>query len=611
MIAVGIDVGGTFTDFVVFDGKSLRTHKVLSTPEDPGLAVEEGLRELKLPGRPVIVHGCTLATNAFLERKGARTALLTTKGFEDLLEIGRQDRPRLYDLAVTKDPPLVPRSRRLGIDERVGADGRILRKLRIPRLDLRGAESVAICLLHSYLRPEHERALARRLKVPVSVSSELLPEYREYERLATTVLNAYVMPVMDRYLRRLERRVAARELRIMVSGGGQLPAKAAAKAPVHTILSGPAGGAIAVEAVCRTAGIPRALAFDMGGTSTDVCLYDGGLSITKEGSLGGYPVRVPLIEIHTVGIGGGSIARADAGGILRVGPESAKSDPGPACYGRGGTRPTVTDANLLLGRIDPTLFFGGKLELDVHAAYRAMEGLAKRLRRSIPETSRAVLEVAGAQLDRAVRAVSVERGHDPARFVLVPFGGAGALHACDLAERLALPRILVPRWPGLLSALGMLLADEVTERSAPVLAPLADRAAVERAFRATRLRGERWVDLRYEGQSHELRVPWSPGVAAEFRRRHEARFGYARDAAIEVVNAGVRRRVAVRKPELPRIGRGGRRWKPGIVMRAHLRSGDRLAGPSFVMEDNASTFLKEGWAAVVDPRGHLDLRRTR
>src|SRR5688572_1610239 len=423
MRLVGIDVGGTFTDFILWDGRAVRTHKVPSTPRNPAEAVETGLRDLGLDGDTAIVHGCTLATNAFLQRKGARVALLTTRGFEDLLEIGRQNRGRLYDLEWSPPEPLVPRSRRIGVDERIGADGRVVRPLKRNRIDLGGAEAVAVCFLHSYANPRHERLAARGLKIPVTLSSDLAPEYREYERLATTVLNAYVMPVMDRYLRDLSRRTRGSELRIMISSGGQASPKAAAREPVKTLLSGPAGGAVAVSHLCRELDIPRAIAFDMGGTSTDVSVYDDGIDLTREGTIGGYPIPLPPRRCECRESGGGSIARFDAGGALRVGPESAGADPGPACYGRGGRLPTVTDAHVALGRIDPTRFFGGRMSLDVEAARRAVRSIGR-------DAARAILDVTGANLERAVRAVTVERGRDPARFVLIPFGGAGPLHAC-------------------------------------------------------------------------------------------------------------------------------------------------------------------------------------
>ena len=600
MNLVGIDVGGTFTDFILWDGRSVRTHKVPSTPRDPAEAVETGLRELLPSGPASIVHGCTLATNAFLQRRGARVALITTKGFEDLLEIGRQNRARLYDLDWSPPEPLVPASRRIGVDERIGPDGRVLRALRNGPLPLKGAEAVAICFLHSYANPVHERRLARRIRLPLTLSSTLAPEYREYERLATTVLNAYVMPVMERYLEDLRRRTRGRRLSIMMSSGGQAPPAVAAREPVRTLLSGPAGGAVAVSHLCRTLGIPRAIAFDMGGTSTDVCVYDDGVELTREGQIGGFPIRVPILDIHTVGAGGGSIARLDAGGALRVGPESAGADPGPACYGRGGRAPTVTDAHVVLSRIDPERFFGGRMTLDVHAARRAVAPLGQG-------AADAILEVTGANLERAVRAVSVERGRDPARFVLVPFGGAGPLHGCDLAERLGMSRVLVPRWPGLLSALGMTLADDVEEASASALCDVGDTKAISRAFASIALKGERFADLRYAGQSYEIRTPWGPGAAEEFARRHALRYGYARSAPIDAVSVTVRRTTRRPKPVLTKIPKGGRIWKPGTISRTELRAGDRVVGPTVLVEDNATTFVDKSWRGTVDSFGNIDL----
>jgi N-methylhydantoinase A len=391
----------------------------------------------------------------------------------------------------------------------------------------------------------------------------------------------------------------------MVSHGGQTTPAVAAREPVRTLLSGLAGGAVAVEHLCRRLAIPRAIAFDMGGTSTDVSVFDGGIDLTREGTIGGFPIRVPILDIHTVGAGGGSIARFDAGGALRVGPESAGAEPGPACYGRGGKSPTVTDAHVALGRIDPRMFFGGRMRLDVEAARRAVA----RLSRNVESASRAILEVAGANLERAVRAVTLERGRDPARFVLIPFGGAGPLHGCDLAERLGMKRVLVPRVPGLLSALGMTLADDVEEKSASALCALEDRGAIERAFRSIGLEGERFADLRYEGQSYEIRTPWGPGASREFARLHRLRYGYARAARIEAVSVTIRGARRRPPPELERIARGGRSWSGGTILRADLRSGDRLKGPLVVMEDNATTWLARRWKGRIDAYGNLDLNR--
>lgn len=577
MSVVGVDTGGTFTDFILFDGRTIRTHKVLSTPDDPSRAVLQGLREMGAAGSAV-VHGSTVATNAFLERKGARVALVTTKGFEDLLEIGRQARGSLYDLMWERPEPLVPASRRYGVRERMDAQGRVvvpldraaLRKIREP--------NVAVCFLHSYANPRHEREAAKVLK-GATLSSEVLPEYREYERLSTTVLNAYVGPVVGRYVERLGR--ALPKLRLLASDGGAITAESARRRAAQTLLSGPAGGVIAAQAL----GYGRVVSFDMGGTSTDVALIDGTAKVTKEGTIGGMPLRVPHFEIHTVGAGGGSIARVDEGGGLRVGPESAGSTPGPICYGRGGTRPTVTDANFVLGRIDRERFFGGRMALREPKLSRA--------------TAEGILEIANAAMERALRRVSVERGHDPAEFWLVAFGGAGPLHACDLAGRLGMKGVVVPRWPGLFSALGMVMADMTVEKSRTVLGRAIPWRELEAEARKE-LRGkvERFVEARYRGQSYEIRIP----EGADFHAAHRRLYGYSRDAAVEIVNAVVRVTAAQAKPRFERAGAGRRprTWRGPRVGREGLVPGDRLRGPAVLSEDYATTWIPRGWTARVD-----------
>jgi N-methylhydantoinase A len=585
MRVVGIDTGGTFTDFILFDGRRIRTHKVFSTPDDPGRAVVQGLREMGAL-KAEVVHGSTVATNAFLERKGARVALVTTRGFEDVLEIGRQTRDRLYDLAWTRPPPLVPRKRRFGIRERIDARGRVLVPLDRTAVRKIREKNVAVCLLHSYANPKHEREIARLLKgANISLSSEILPEFREYERLSTTVLNAYVGPVMKEYLGRLGQSV--KRLRLMISDGGTLRIEALRHRMVQTLLSGPAGGVIASQAI----GYDHVISFDMGGTSTDVCLIDGRAKVTKEGTIGGLPLRVPHFEIHTVGAGGGSIARFDEGGALRVGPESAGAIPGPMCYGRGGKLPTVTDADFVLGRIDPALFFGGKLKLRSVA-----------LKRSLAE---GIIEVANANMEAALRKVSIERGYDPADFWLVAFGGAGPLHACDLAARLDIKGVIVPRWPGLFSALGMVFADMTIEKSRTVLGKEPDFRSLQReALRELSGRVERFVEMRYKGQSYELRIP----LGADFHEEHRRRFGYMRQAPVEIVNIVVRVTAKLPKPSFPRLPKGGKTWK-GSLSRNVLRAGDTVRGPSLITEDNASTYLPKGWTARVDPFGHLKICR--
>jgi N-methylhydantoinase A len=579
MRVVGVDTGGTFTDFILFDGRDIRTHKVLSTPDDPSRAVLQGLREIGALDADV-VHGSTVATNAFLERKGARVALLTTKGFEDLLEIGRQERGSLYDLMWERPEPLVPRSRRFGVRERMDAKGRVITPIDLAAVRKIRADHVAVCFLHSYANPKHERAAGRILK-NASLSCDVLPEYREYERLSTTVLNAYVAPVVNRYVTRLKLRLP--RLRILASDGGAITPESASRRAAQTLLSGPAGGVIAAQSL----GFDRVISFDMGGTSTDVCLIDGAAKVTKEGAIGGLPLRVPHFEIHTVGSGGGSIARMDEGGALRVGPESAGATPGPICYGRGGKLPTVTDANLALGRIDPARFLGGRMKLA-----------PVRLQRSFAE---GILEVANANMERALRRVSVERGHDPADFWLVAFGGAGPLHACALAGRLGMKGVVVPRWPGLLSALGMVLADATVEKSRTVLGrEIPWRELEAEALRELKGKVERYVEARYQGQSHEIRI----AEKSDFHEAHRRLYGFSRREPVEIVNAIVRVTAAQRKPEPRRIARGGKSWT-GSVERSELRAGDRVRGPAVISEDNATCWVERGWTGRVDAYGNI------
>ncbi len=553
-VRVGIDTGGTFTDFIFWDGSSWRTEKVRSTPADPSEAILEGLGA----GGSEIVHGSTVATNALLERKGARTAFVTTQGFEDLLEIGRQNRAELYNWATRGRRPLVDRDLRFGVPERTLYDGSIERRLSNEvlsalrdRLVQSGAEAVAVCLLHSYANPAHERLIGEALKgtgLAVSLSHEVLPEYREYERASTTAVNAYVAPLMSRYLTRLRETVgAAAQLRVFHSSGGSMSAQGASRLAVHTVLSGPAGGVQGAAAVSRAAGYERFISFDMGGTSTDVALYDGGFSYTSESEIADCPIRVSMLDIHTVGSGGGSIAYLDSGDALRVGPRSAGARPGPVCYGEG-TEVTVTDANLLLGRIDPSRFLSGRMSLDSDRAAHAMEQLAASGGTSSERLAGAIVDVANSNMERAIRAVSVERGFDPRDFALISFGGAGGLHACQLAERLDIRTVVCPRHAGVLSALGMLCADFTRDYSQSVLGkdPNAAFDALER--QAAReladegfdeLRLERHIDLRYRGQSFEITLPWSD--RAEFAKAHGKLYGYDHgDSQVEAVTARVK-----------------------------------------------------------------------
>jgi N-methylhydantoinase A len=483
-VRVGVDTGGTFTDFVFRQNGRLEVFKLPSTPSDPSLAIRQGLQQVAAKTaielkNIEVVHGTTVGTNALLQRRGARTALITTKGFEDVLAIGRQARPELYNLNAVRPPVLVPDDLRFGLRERVSANGDVLEPLAekelnalVERLQEQKIESIAICLLFSFVHPEHEHQIARALSalnIPISVSHLILPEYREFERTSTVAINAYLQPLMGNYLRYLE--TNTRRLRVMQSSGGSISAGVAAAEPVRTILSGPAGGVVGALQTARAAGFEKIITFDMGGTSTDVALCErDGIRTTNEAVVAGLPVAVPVMDIHTVGAGGGSIARVDEGGSLRVGPESAGADPGPACYGRG-LLPTVTDAHVVLGHFGGVGLLGGEFVLDEARARKAIEALADQLSKAarrkvtVVEAAQGILSVANTNMERALRRISVERGYDPRDFALLPFGGAGGLHAVELARGLRIPRVILPNSAGALSAIGVLAADVVKNQS--------------------------------------------------------------------------------------------------------------------------------------------------
>ena len=650
---VGIDTGGTFTDFVVLDGQELRVHKEPSTPDNPARAVLAGLRKIVGDATPDIVHGSTVATNALLERRGAKTALVTTRGFADVLEIGRQTRREIYDLDVQKAPPLVPAERRLEVSERIGPHGEVLEPLAQADVDalpaaLGDVESVAVCLLHSYANADHERVLRAalsRLDVFVTASHEVLPEFREYERCSTTVVNAYVGPVMARYLAHLAGEMPSGQVRIMQSNGGIISLDAARKFAVQTVLSGPAGGAVGGFEIGRRAGYDNVITFDMGGTSTDVCLCAGVLSRTADAIIGEVPIRVPVIDIHTVGAGGGSIAYKDPGGSLRVGPRSAGAEPGPICYARGGTEPTVTDANLFLGRLSPQHFLGGQQELPESPVRDAMEAFAAAMNLSATEVAEGITQVANATMERAIRVISLERGHDPRDFTLVCFGGAGAMHAADLARGLSIPRVLVPKAAGILSALGMLLADFIRDYSQTLLVPTGEitPSRLEEAFAALEARAngeyaaeglaseeltmERTLDMRYMGQGYELSVPAVDEIASAFHALHEQRYGYAdAERPTEVVNIRLRAVGRTEKPQLPvhpiegsdpaaallgdwTMVFDGEQTHAKLFDRARLRPGNVFAGPALVVEYSTTTVVPPDFRCRVDERDNLILER--
>ena len=652
-LVIGIDTGGTFTDCVYRRRGKLQVLKLRSTPDDPGRAILEavetiaaqtGARELE------IRHGTTVATNALLERKGARVAFVTTAGFEDTLAIGRQARPGLYDWNTHRPEPLAPADCWFGVWERIGCDGTVVRALDPKRLsDLvnniraSGAESIAVSLLFSFANSVHERvvgAALRKLRLPISLSCEILPEFREYERAATVTVNAYLAPRVSSYIGSLERTLDRRgaRLSIMQSSGGILSAQAAAREPVRTILSGPAGGVAGALSVARRAGIARLLSFDMGGTSTDVALLDTTREppVTIEGEVSGLPVRVPMLDIHTAGAGGGSLAWMDLAGALQVGPQSAGADPGPACYGRGEGA-TVTDANLVLGRLHPDHFLGGAMRLDVERAHAALDRVCPRRFGSREALAEGMVRVANAHMESALRKVSVERGHNARSFALLAFGGAGPLHACALASSLGIRQVLIPAAPGALSALGILDADLRREFSRTVMltpgAPQIARiyAELETEARAA-FRDEgvtpaltRAADLRYAGQGFELRVDWSASVIDRFHALHEGMYGYADPSRpIEVVTLRVQGVARTPKPrQLParlRRGDGSQariaahrifeegRWRRGALYdRARLEPGDRIPGPAVIVELSATTYLPTAWNAAVDAYGNLVL----
>jgi N-methylhydantoinase A/oxoprolinase/acetone carboxylase beta subunit len=606
IVRIGADSGGTFTDVVGTDGRTL---KVPSTPLDPGDAVRTGAAALSPDGVELLAHGTTVATNALLERRGARVALVTTEGFADVIEIARQDRPSLYDPWVDRPAPLVERGDRLEVRERVAPDGTVLVPLAADRLPAvpDGVAAVAVCLLHADLHPGHEAAVTDALAAAghdVSASHRVAPEFREYERTVTTVLNAYLRPVCGPYLAGLAGGAgpsgsdgAGEEVVVMTSAGGSVDVDTAAALPVLLLLSGPAGGARAAAEVARACGFDDAISFDMGGTSTDVCLIrDGAPQPAAEQRVAGLPVRAPALAIHTIGAGGGSIARIDEGGALVVGPESAGARPGPACYGHGGTAPTVTDADLVAGRIPAGSSFGELGELDLDAARRALD------RAGVDAAG--VIDVVNAGMERALRAVSVEQGVDPDGLALVAFGGAGPLHACELAEALGAPTVIVPAAAGVLSAVGLLTAPGRRElvRSWPggtdldgldeAIEALATeaRALVEGPCVVTTA-----LDCRYRGQSHELRVP----ALADFAEEHRRRNGEARPGdPIEVVAL----RAVVETPAPATIedvlASWADRWQGPVV------------GPRVVVREDCTIWVPEGWRGEGGPLGSLVLRRT-
>ncbi len=656
-VYVGVDTGGTFTDFIYWDGRDWKVLKIPSTPDNPAEAVLKGLEELRKGDTPLdIVHGSTVATNALLERKGARTALITNKNFEDILVIGRQNRERLYDLHYRRPSPLVPEELRFGLDCRIDYKGEELKpidpeelKKLVEELVKKNVESVAVCFLHSYANPKHEKEVEESIKektesIFISLSHEILPEFREYERMSTTVVNAYVGPKMSKYLNFLKEKLRPSDvLRVMQSNGGVISVETASKEAVRTILSGPAGGVMGALFIGKLTGTEKLITFDMGGTSTDVSLIDKSPKITTESKISGIPVKVPMIEIHTVGAGGGSIAYVDEGGALRVGPQSAGAKPGPICYGRGGKDITVTDANLFLGRLVPEHFLGGKMRLYPELLKEPFEKLSQKAGLTPLELAEGIVKVVNSNMERAIRKISVERGYNPEEFALLSFGGAGGLHAVFLARALNIPKVIIPVNPGILSAIGMLMSDVVKDLSTTVMLKESEatlhtleelfKTLEEKLLQEMEKEGfskesvvlERFMDLRYKGQSYELIIPYSEDFRESFEREHERLYGYRHEGReIEIVNIRLRAVGLKDKPSLKELEfsekinpdaflgerevyMNGKWTKFKVIDRDKLTFGNKIDFPVIVVEYSSTTLIPEEVVGEVDRYGNLIL----
>ncbi len=679
-IRVASDVGGTFTDSIAYDttAREFRVSKVPTTPDNRAVGTIEGLRAaLTTLGRSgadvsYVGHGMTTATNAIIQRTGARVAFVTNEGFRDLLEIGRQNRPRLYDHRVVRTPPVAERADRYSVRGRMDERGQELTPLDeaglktiATRIAATDAEAVGVCFLHAYANPAHEMRAKEILEAHlgdryVCASTELIREFREYERSSTTALNAYLIPVMDAYLGSLSELLVDPDglgitadvpVMVMEASGGLMTLPSARRKPVHTVLSGPAGGVVSAAEISLRAGFPDIVTMDMGGTSTDISLIiNGKPQVTTQADLEGMPIRVPVVDINAIGAGGGSIASIDDGGALRVGPRSAEAIPGPACYGRGGTLPTVTDANLVVGRLGAETALGGSMKLDRDAASAALDAeVAKPLSLSTTQAATGVLRVANANMERGIRVVSVQRGHDPRDFALVPFGGAGPLHAADVAESLGIPTVLVPPAPGILCAMGILMSDLRHDLVATNLMALAavEEAQVWAALEPLRVQGETlldadgvptdarrvetFVDVRYIGQSFELSLPIAEGAGLEalaeaFHSAHAHKFGHAdRDAPVEIVNLRVLAVGETPPLVLPEVEAGeqtvaadalvtqrdvffevDQSWhKTPVYRREHLRVGNEIAGPAVIDEVSSTTLLRPGDHSRVDELGNI------
>jgi len=662
---VGVDIGGTFTDLVLSVDGRLQIHKLLSTPRDPAQGMLAGLKAVSPQGLAAIgrvSHGSTVATNAILERKGAHTALITTQGFRDILAIGRQNRPALYALQPQLPPLLIPQKWCYEVPERMDHTGAVLKPLDMSALDAvlddiaqQGIESVAVCFLYSYLNPAHEQAVrAQILKRglledwQIGLSCKVLPEFREYERASTVALDAYVRPVVSRYLQHLEEALPVTSLlRIMKSDGGVISARRARQQAVQTVLSGPAAGVIGAFHLARLAGFEKIITLDMGGTSTDVSLCPGKPVRRADSEIDGLPLRARILDVETIGAGGGSIAQLDAGGALRVGPQSAGADPGPIVYGHGGQQVTVSDANAVLGRLDPDHFLGGTMPLYLEPAQVALGSLAEAMGLTNEAAALGVIEVANVNIDRALRRVTIARGHDPRDFTLVAFGGAGPLHACEVAVGLEIPRVLIPRHPGVLCALGLLVADVVLDYSRAVLQPVTGETPTDLQAQLDEMITEAradllqegiteeamvfnsFLDMRYQGQAYELTVPFVKDMAAGFHQVHARSYGHAMpERTVEVVNLRLQATGLVKKPAFTPepvaendssdallgyksafVDNGWRQI--ALYDRARLRPGATFDGPALVFQLDSTVFIAPAWLTRVDAYHNILLERSR
>ena len=652
-IRIGVDTGGTFTDFVIALDGGLEVQKIPSTPDDPSRAILDGIQKyLETCPNPFIIHGTTVATNTLLERKGKRIALITTKGFEDVLFIGRQVRKNLYSLKGEDRFPLLPRSLCFGLEERTTAAGKVEKRISSHEfqttLDLikaKHVKAVAVSLINSYANPLNEKFIRQKLEaenIQYSLSSDILPEHREYERTVVAAVNAYLMPVISQYLKILEHKLQNPNLRIMQSNEGYISPEIAKAEPIRTALSGPAGGVVGAFHLGKSIGLNRMISFDMGGTSSDVCLIDGDIQRTNESKIGDFPVRLPIIDIHTVGAGGGSIAYVDSGGSLRVGPESAGADPGPACYGKGNL-PTVTDANLVLGRLVPEFFLGGKMRIYPERSHRVLKNLATKIDKTPLETASGIVQIANANMEKATRVISIERGFDPRDFALISFGGAGGMHAIDIASNLNIATIIVPKNAGVLSALGLLMADSIKDYSRSILktAERTTKKEIEKhlyelqkksiqdmkkeGFQQEDIQISPFLDLRYLGQSYEITLPYRLKQAdhlsfiSEFQKAHQRLYSYHHpERPVEIVNIrlksiGVTKKIKLKKRQIRQetpskqallkkqaLYYKGKKYQASVYIREYLEPGNRISGPALIVDQESTTFLPPLYSLKVD-----------